>query len=92
MAADNTSAFNYRVVAVTERLSRHATGCAVDINPRLNPAIYADGRIAPAEGIYRPGAPGTFTGEHPVVRAFLERGWGWGGHFDHVRDYHHFEK
>ena len=92
MAADNTSAFNYRVVAGTDRLSRHATGHAVDINPRRNPAVYPDGRIAPAEGIYRPGAPGTFTGEHPVVRAFLERGWRWGGHFDHVRDYHHFEK
>jgi peptidoglycan L-alanyl-D-glutamate endopeptidase CwlK len=92
MAANNTSAFNYRVVAGTDRFSRHATGRAVDINPRLNPAIYADGRIAPAGGLYRPGALGTFTGEHSAVRAFLERGWRWGGRFTHVRDYHHFEK
>ncbi|MBU1149453.1 MAG: M15 family metallopeptidase [Proteobacteria bacterium] len=92
MAANNTSAFNYRVVAGTDRLSRHATGRAVDINPRLNPAIYADGRIAPAEGLYRPGIPGTLTGGDSVVSAFLERGWRWGGHFNHVRDYHHFEK
>ena len=92
VAANNTSAFNYRVVAGTDRLSRHATGRAVDINPRLNPAIYVDGRIAPAEGLYRPGIPGTLTGEDSVVSAFLERGWRWGGHFNHVRDYHHFEK
>jgi len=92
MAADNSSAFNYRAVAGTDRLSSHATGRAVDINPRRNPAFYPDGRIAPAGGLYLPGAPGTFAGGHPAVRAFLERGWRWGGNFSRVRDYHHFEK
>ena len=92
MAADNSSAFNYRTIAGTDRLSRHALGRAVDINPRENPAVYPDGRIAPAGAVYRPGSPGTFTGDHPVVCAFLERGWRWGGNFDHMRDYHHFEK
>jgi hypothetical protein len=92
MAADNSSAFNYRTIAGTARLSRHALGRAVDINPRENPAVYPDGRIAPAGAVYRPGSPGTFTDDHPAVCAFLERGWRWGGHFDHVRDYHHFEK
>ena len=92
MAADNTSAFNYRLIAGTDRLSRHATGRALDINPRRNPAVYPDGRIAPAGAVYRPGSPGTFTGEHPVVLAFRERGWRWGGDFTHLQDYHHFEK
>jgi peptidoglycan L-alanyl-D-glutamate endopeptidase CwlK len=92
MAADNTSAFSYRCIAGTERLSCHATGRAVDINPLRNPALYPDGRIAPAGALYRPSDPGTFTGEHSAVRAFRERGWRWGGHFDHMRDYHHFEK
>jgi peptidoglycan L-alanyl-D-glutamate endopeptidase CwlK len=92
MADDNSSAFNYRTIAGTDRLSRHAPGRAVDINPRENPAVYPDGRIAPAGAVYRPGSPGTFTDDHPVVCAFIERGWGWGGHFDHMRDYHHFEK
>lgn len=92
MAADNSSAFNYRTVAGTDRLSRHALGRAVDINPRENPAVYPDGRIAPTGAVYRPGNPGTFTEDHPAVCAFLERGWRWGGHFDHMRDYHHFEK
>lgn len=92
MAEDNSSAFNYRTIAGTDRLSRHALGRAVDINPRENPAVYPDGRIAPAGAVYRPGSPGTLADDHPVVLAFREKGWHWGGHFDHVRDYHHFEK
>jgi peptidoglycan L-alanyl-D-glutamate endopeptidase CwlK len=92
MAADNTSAFNYRFIAGTRTLSRHAAGRAIDINPLRNPVIYPDGRISPAGAIYRPDDPGTFTGGHPVVLAFRERGWRWGGDFDHMRDYHHFEK
>jgi peptidoglycan LD-endopeptidase CwlK len=92
MARDNTSAFNYRLVAGTDRLSRHAEGRALDINPRQNPALYPDGRVAPAGAVYRPGDPGVLADDHPVVRAFLERGWSWGGRFDHIRDYHHFEK
>ena len=92
MAADNSSAFNYRTIAGTDRLSRHAAGRALDVNPRENPAVYPDGRIAPAGAVYRPGTPGTFTNDHPAVCAFIERGWRWGGHFTHMRDYHHFEK
>jgi peptidoglycan L-alanyl-D-glutamate endopeptidase CwlK len=92
MAADNSSAFNYRPIAGTDRLSRHALGRAVDINPRENPAIYPDNRIAPAGAVWQPGKPGTFTQDHPVVRAFREKGWRWGGEFTHLRDYHHFEK
>jgi peptidoglycan L-alanyl-D-glutamate endopeptidase CwlK len=92
MAADNSSAFNYRLIAGTDRLSRHALGRAVDINPRENPAIYPDNRIVPPGAVRRPGNPGTFTKDHPVVRAFREMGWRWGGDFTHLRDYHHFEK
>jgi peptidoglycan L-alanyl-D-glutamate endopeptidase CwlK len=92
MAADNTSAFNYRFIAGTRKLSRHATGRAVDVNPLRNPVLYPDGRIAPPGAVYRPGDPGTFTGGHPAVLAFRERGWRWGGDFDHMHDYHHFEK
>lgn len=92
MAADNSSAFNYRPIAGTDRLSRHARGRAVDINPRENPAIYPDNRIAPAGAVWRPGEPGTFTKDHAIVQAFREKGWRWGGEFAHLRDHHHFEK
>jgi peptidoglycan L-alanyl-D-glutamate endopeptidase CwlK len=92
MAADNTSAFNYRHIAGTDRFSCHATGRAVDINPLRNPVIYQDGRVVPAGALYRPDVRGTLVDGDFVVRAFTERGWRWGGHFGHMRDYHHFEK
>lgn len=91
MADNNTSAFNYRFVAGTARLSAHAEGLAVDINPYLNPVIYQDGRISPAGAHYIPGAPGVLSLESPVVREFLKRGWQWGGLFKSFKDYHHFE-
>jgi peptidoglycan L-alanyl-D-glutamate endopeptidase CwlK len=92
MAADNTSAFNYRIIAGTDRLSHHAAGRALDINPFRNPSVYPDGRIVPAGACYRPGDLGTFTGDDSVVHAFRETGWRWGGDFTHLSDYHHFEK
>lgn len=91
MADNNTSAFNYRFVAGTTRLSAHAPGLAVDINPMVNPVIYADGRISPFGARYEPGGKGVLTAEGPVVREFLCRGWQWGGLFETFKDYHHFE-
>ena len=92
MAADNCSAFNYRLIAGTDRLSRHAAGRAIDINPFENPAITLNGIVCPAGAAYRPGEPGTFGDGDRVVRAFKKRGWRWGGEFSHLHDYHHFEK
>jgi hypothetical protein len=92
MAANNTSAFNYRRVTGTRRLSRHALGLAVDINPRQNPVIYRNGRISPKGAVYQPGTAGTLSEDNPVVRAFVERGWRWGGHFENMMDAHHFQK
>jgi hypothetical protein len=92
MEANNSSAFNYRFIAGTQRLSNHASGLAVDLNPFQNPVIYENGRIQPPGAVYRPNKPGTLTESSPVVKAFLQRGWRWGGHFQDFRDYHHFEK
>jgi peptidoglycan L-alanyl-D-glutamate endopeptidase CwlK len=92
MAANNTSAFNYRRVAGTRRLSRHATGHAVDINPIQNPVIYQDGRISPKGARYQPGISGTLSEDSLVVRAFIDRGWCWGRHFKSMMDHHHFQK
>jgi len=39
MADNNTSSFNYRFIASSPRLSLHAFGLAIDINPRQNPVI-----------------------------------------------------
>jgi hypothetical protein len=92
MADNNTSAFNYRFVLGTERLSHHAYGRAVDINPFMNPVIYEDGRIDPPGAQYDPKKAGTFSETHMVVKEFLSRGWRWGGHFRSSIDYHHFDK
>jgi peptidoglycan LD-endopeptidase CwlK len=92
MADNNTSAFNYRLIDGTERLSRHASGHAVDINPRQNPVTYGSGRILPEGAVYQPGTEGTLLADGAVVRAFENRGWRWGGRFEHVKDLHHFQK
>jgi peptidoglycan LD-endopeptidase CwlK len=92
MADNNTSAFNYRFVMGTERLSAHARGLAIDINPLLNPVIYEDGHISPPGACYLPGAEGVLDLGNPVVMEFLKRGWQWGGLFDTFHDYHHFER
>jgi hypothetical protein len=92
MEDNNTSAFNYRFVLGTERLSRHACGRAIDINPRQNPVIYDDGRISPAGTVYNPGAAGSFSAGHTIVKEFLKRGWQWGGFFKSLKDYHHFDR
>src|SRR5262249_46501733 len=49
MAANNTSAFNCRVVAGTTTLSAHASGLAVDINPVQNPWVKGN-NTQPPEG------------------------------------------
>ncbi|MFC2130424.1 M15 family metallopeptidase [Bacteroidota bacterium] len=92
MDDNNTSAFCYRFIAGTKRFSNHAFGRAVDINPFNNPVVYSNGRISPKGAKYKPKASGTFSEKHPVVKAFLEKGWRWGGNFNSFKDYHHFDK
>src|ERR1044071_831061 len=78
MAADNSSAFNFRVVAGTQILSQHALGRAIDINPVENPWGRPD-RILPEEGrVFADRAvirPGMIVRPGPVVAAFDELGW-----------------
>ena len=92
MAANNCSGFNFRFIEGTSNLSLHAYGRAVDLNPVQNPIIYQDGRIAPPGKSYNPTKPGTLTDDNPVLAEFLKRGWQWGGNFEKVKDYHHFQK
>ncbi len=91
MEANNSSAFNYRLITGGDRLSQHAYGRAIDINPVQNPYIKGD-LVLPPGAQYDLAAPGTLTEDHPVTRAFLQLGWEWGGHWDTRQDYQHFEK
>lgn len=98
MAANNTSAFNCRLVAGTSRLSQHALGKAIDINPVHNP--YVQGRhTSPDAGVdydepseRRPDVPGVILPDDAVVTAFTKRGWGWGGTWSSAKDYQHFSE
>ena len=91
MKDDNTSAFNYRIVKGTKTLSKHATGRAIDINPRLNPQIKKN-LILPTGSYYNIQRPGTISDSTFIVKIFLKKGWRWGGHWKHLKDYQHFEK
>lgn len=92
MMDNNTSCFNYRTIAGTNRLSLHSRGRAVDINPFLNPVVHPDGRIEPKGAKYDPKVLGTLYSTHPVVLEFKRLGWRWGGDFHSYKDYHHFDK
>lgn len=91
MADNNTSAFNYRVIDGTNRLSNHALGRAVDINPLFNPFI-KNGETKPATAKYDPTVPGTITKNSLIVKMFKKHGWKWGGDWRSLKDYQHFEK
>jgi len=92
MAADNTSAFNCRLVAGTSRWSEHAYGRAIDLNPVENPYVTAGGHVSPPAG-----APFAHRARHRrgmvggrAVRAFAAVGWGWGGDWAWPKDFQHF--
>lgn len=91
---NNTMSFHYRVISTfkTEKLSYHAYGTAIDINPYQNPAILKSGRVIPEGAAYDPAAKGTLTRESEVVKLFLRYGWEWGGTWRSLKDYMHFEK
>lgn len=99
MAANNTSAFNYRRVAGTTRLSKHSLGLAIDINPLYNPYITKiDGerKILPEQGEKyadrEKDCPYYIREGDACYKAFVSRGFTWGGDWQNTKDYQHFEK
>jgi hypothetical protein len=92
--ADNTSAFNCRVVEGTTRWSEHAYGRAVDVNPIENPYVTSAGTTSHAASrpyLRRsPARAGMAVERGGLVRAFDAIGWGWGGRWQGARDYQHF--
>lgn len=92
MAADNTSAFNCRPVAGTDRWSEHAYGRALDLNPVENPWVSGDAVEPPAgaEFASRPAVAGVIAPDDATVRAFLAAGWQWGGYWTGPVDHQHF--
>lgn len=100
MEDNNTSCFNYRVVAGSSSLSKHALGLAIDINPYYNPyvAYEKDGTemVSPAAAFDYADRSGNFPYKIDETdlcyRLFTEHGFTWGGNWNSVKDYQHFQK
>ena len=92
MAANNSSAFNYRLIIGTDRLSEHSLGRALDINPKQNPYFARDGKVYPEGSVYDLSVPGTLTEDGDIVKIFKAKGWDWGGNWTVPVDYQHFQK
>lgn len=102
MADNNTSAFNHRNVPGSARLSLHAYGVAIDLNPVENPFITRNGAtftVHPPRGAdyvnrlthlpWKPDHPGV---AEDVVKIFADNGFMvWGGYWDDPIDYQHFD-
>lgn len=101
MNANNSSCFNNRLISSGNKLSIHSYGLALDINPEQNPMIsineeendFTNSKIYPALGknyvnrlLLKQGMI------EPVVEIFLKNGFDiWGGLWQSLIDYHHFE-
>ncbi|MBQ9142268.1 MAG: M15 family metallopeptidase [Lachnospiraceae bacterium] len=99
MADNNTSCFNYRVVSGSKKLSQHAYGLAIDINPFYNPYVtYPNGgvNIAPAGSEAYADRTASFPykiDENDLCyKLFKEHGFTWGGDWNSSKDYQHFQK
>ncbi len=97
MAANNSSSFNFRMIAGSTKFSMHAYGLAIDINPVQNPYIEikddAYVQVHPKSGVdflnrsnIRPGMV------ESIVPIFKKYGFSeWGGNWNKPIDYHHFQ-
>ena len=99
MAANNTSAFNFRYISGTRRLSNHSRGLAIDINPLYNPYVrWRNGkRMVSPEGAEKYADrsldfPYKITRNDLCYKLFKKYGFTWGGDWKNSKDYQHFEK
>lgn len=99
MAANNTSGYNCRKASGSKRLSSHALGIAIDVNPLVNPFVWKKGTSpkggepfdTPAERAAAAGKqPGLISADSAITLAFKAKGWTWGGSWTSSKDYQHF--
>jgi len=93
MLADNTSAFNCRLVPGTTVWAQHAYGLAVDINPFENPEIRSGQVDPPAAAAWADrsrSSPALMRNGDAAWQAFHAIGWTWGGDWHSLKDYMHF--
>ncbi len=99
MAANNSSAFNFRFIDGTTKRSSHSDGLAIDINPRYNPYVRTiEGKtvVLPENGAeYADRSkdnPYYIKKDDLCYKAFAKRGFTWGGDWKNSKDYQHFQK
>ena len=100
MRANNTSCYCYRPIAGSTRLSNHALGRAIDINPLYNPCVrrQKDGTLKVEPSTGRPYVNRKKSFKYKIspndlcYRLFMQHGFRWGGAWRSLKDYQHFEK
>lgn len=100
MQANNTSCYCYRPIEGSTKLSNHALGRAIDVNPLYNPCVRRkkDGTqlIQPSTGKPYVNRNKSFkykiTPKDLCYRLFMQHGFRWGGSWHSLKDYQHFEK
>lgn len=100
MQDNNTSCYCYRPIAGSKRLSKHAMGLAIDINPLYNPCVKRrkDGTLNVQPSTGRPYIdrkkqyPYKIKRDDLCYRLFIKHGFQWGGSWRSLKDYQHFEK
>lgn len=100
MRANNTYCFCYRTIAGSKKLSKHAQGLAIDINPLYNPCVQTKKN---GQRIIQPATAGKYVDRSKTFpykisksdlcyRLFIQHGFRWGGSWNSLKDYQHFEK
>jgi len=98
--ANNTSCFCYRAATGGSKLSKHALGRAIDINPQQNPYVtYKDGKpqyshknAADYVSNRSSKKAHVITTGDKAYKLFTKKGWSWGGSWSSPKDYQHFQK
>jgi len=88
-----TTSFVCREVVGGSGFSQHAFGLAIDVNPFQNPYLRGEVVLPELATSYSDRTeltPGMHADGGPVVAAFDEIGWGWGGRWRTLKDYQHF--
>lgn len=100
MKDNNSSAFNFRMIVGGGKLSKHAMGLAVDINPLYNPyvKILPDGQLHVEPKDAQLYIDRTKDFRYKIesydlcCKLFRQYNFEWGGDWKTIKDYQHFEK